>query len=133
MKLLLDTHVFLWFISGDRRLPPAVRETLQDLDNEVYLSVVSEWEAIVKYQLGKLPLPEPPASFLPEQRQRHQIASLPLDESSVSRLATLDPVHRDPFDQMLICQTLAHELTLVTLDEMISRYPVPVLQARQGE
>lgn len=81
MRLLLDTQVFLWFISGDTRLSPAARDRIQAPENEVYLSAVSLWEAIVKYQLGKLPLPHPPEQYLPEQRERHQIArcSLPDD------------------------------------------------------
>jgi PIN domain nuclease of toxin-antitoxin system len=63
MKILLDTHIFLWFISGDRQLSTDVRDAICDLDNKVYLSVVSIWECIVKYQLRKLPLPESPAIY----------------------------------------------------------------------
>jgi len=92
MKILLDTHIFLWFISGDIRLSTDVRDAIRDPDNEVYLSAVSVWEAIVKYQLGKLPLPEPPEIYLPKQRELHQIVSLALDESSVAQLANLPPL-----------------------------------------
>lgn len=127
MKLLLDTHVFLWFISGDKRLPKGMRDRIRDSDNEVYLSVVSLWEAIVKYQLGRLPLPQPPNIYLPVQRQKHQIASLSLDEASVSQLADLPQIHRDPFDRMLICQAMEHGLTIVTVDDTICAYPLPVL------
>jgi PIN domain nuclease of toxin-antitoxin system len=126
MKLLLDTHVFLWFISGDKRLPATVRDRIRDRDNEVYLSVVSIWEAIVKYQIGKLPLPESPETYLPAQRERHQISSLSLDEDSVSQLTKLPTIHRDPFDRMLICQALARQLTIATVDEAVRAYPVPV-------
>ena len=132
MRLLLDTHVFLWFISGDKRLPADMRDSIRDLDNEVYLSVVSIWEAIVKYQLGKLPLPQPPANYLPVQRRQHQIASLSLDEASVSQLANLPPIHRDPFDRMLICQALAHGLTIVAVDDVIGEYSVPVFKRASG-
>ena len=76
MKLLLDTHIFLWYISGDDRLSKSIRDIIRNLDNQVYLSVVSIWEAIVKYNLGKLPLPYPPALYLPKQRHQHQISSL---------------------------------------------------------
>ncbi len=127
MKLLLDTHVFLWFISGDKRLPEGIRDSIRDLNNEVYLSVVSLWEATVKYKLGKLPLPQSPEAYVPAMRQQHQIASLSLDEASVSRLAGLPLLHRDPFDRMLICQALAHGLVLVTVDEAVASYSVPVL------
>jgi PIN domain nuclease of toxin-antitoxin system len=76
MRLLLDTHIFLWFISGDTRLPIAWRNSIRDAENAVFLSVVSVWEGIVKHRLGKLPLPHPPEHYLPVQRARHQIASL---------------------------------------------------------
>lgn len=68
MRILLDTHIFLWFISGDIRLSADIRDAIRDPDNEVYLSSVSVWEAIVKHQLDKLPLPEPPETYLPKQR-----------------------------------------------------------------
>jgi PIN domain nuclease of toxin-antitoxin system len=127
MRLLLDTHVFLWFISGDRRLPGPVLEVIQDPVNEVFLSSVSVWEAIVKHQLGKLPLPEPPGAYLPLQRERHRINSLALDEASIAHLSTLPRHHRDPFDRMLICQALHHGLTLATVDGDILKYEVPLL------
>ncbi len=125
MKLLLDTHIFLWFISGDAQLPNDIQQGIRNPDNEVYLSVVSLWEVIIKHQLGKLPLPDSPERYLPIQRERHQIANLSLDEASVSQLAGLPLIHRDPFDRMLICQALQHKLTLVTADNLIRAYSVP--------
>ena len=127
MRLLLDTHVFLWFISGDARLNEAMKDSIRSNDNEVFLSIVSLWETIIKNRLGKLPLPEPAESYVPAQRQRHEISSLSLDEASVSHLAELPAIHRDPFDRMLICQAMEHGLTIVTVDNAIRAYPVPVL------
>lgn len=127
MRILLDTHIFLWFISGDIQLSMGVRDAIRDPDNEAYLSSVSIWEAIVKYQLGKLPLPELPEIYLPKQRDLHQIASLALDESSVIQLAKLPPLHRDPFDRMLICQALRNGLTIATVDAAVRAYSVSVL------
>jgi PIN domain nuclease of toxin-antitoxin system len=127
MRILLDTHIFLWFISGDAQLPTSVRDAIRDLDNDVYLSAISVWEAIVKYQLGKLPLPEHPETYLPKQRDLHQIASLALDESSVLQLAKLPPLHRDPFDRMLICQALQNGLTIATVDTAVRAYLVSVI------
>jgi PIN domain nuclease of toxin-antitoxin system len=127
MKILLDTHIFLWFISGDTKLSTDVRDAIRDLDNEVYLSAVSIWEAIVKYQLGKLPLPEPPETYLPKQRDLHQLSSLALDESSVVQLANLPPLHRDPFDRMLVCQALQNSLTIATVDAAVRAYSISVL------
>ncbi|NJK35729.1 MAG: type II toxin-antitoxin system VapC family toxin [Oscillatoriales cyanobacterium SM2_2_1] len=127
MRILLDTHIFLWFISGDTQLSTDVRDAIRDPDNEVYLSAISVWEAIVKYQLGKLPLPEHPETYLPKQRNLHQIASLDLNESSVLQLAKLPTLHRDPFDRMLICQALQNGLTIATVDTAVRAYPVNVM------
>lgn len=128
MRILLDTHIFLWFISGDRRLSKSLREGLRDPDNEVFLSAVSVWEAMVKHQLGKLPLPENPATYLPKQRVLHHIESLALSENCVTQLPQLPPLHRDPFDRMLICQALQNNLAIATVDPAIRAYAVSVLE-----
>ena len=127
MKLLLDTHIFLWCISGDKKLAGSAKDTIRNPANEVYLSVVSLWEAIIKYRLGKLPLPQSPDTYLPKERERHMISSMFLDEASVMRLAQLPPLHGDPFDRMLICQAIEHNLTVVTVDPAIRAYSVAVL------
>lgn len=127
MSLLLDTAVFLWFISGDARLPAGLRVSLQEGTRAVYLSAISLWEIIVKAQLGKLKLPEPAAHYIPKQRERHRIEALPLDEASVTHLSKLPSQHRDPFDRMLICQALEHGLAIVTPDEAIRAYPIKTL------
>jgi PIN domain nuclease of toxin-antitoxin system len=127
MRLLLDTHVFLWYISADPQLPVAFRDAIRDPANEVYLSVASVWEAVIKYALGKLPLPQAPAEYLPRQRQAHRIATLPVEEEALAHLASLPPLHRDPFDRVLIAQALQHGLELVTVDDAVRAYPVPLL------
>ena len=124
MNLLLDTHIFLWFISGDARLLGSLRQIIRHPENDVYLSVVSIWEVIIKHALGKLPPPEPPEVYLPKQRRLHLIQSLPIDEDSVSQLSKLPLLHRDPFDRMLICQALQYDLTIATVDSAIRAYPV---------
>ena len=128
MKLLLDTHIFLWFISGDKKLAVALREAIRDPQNEVFLSVVSLWEIIIKHQLGHMPLPQPPEIYVPIQRKRFFIASLPVDEGSVFQVAKLPRLHRDPFDRLLIAQAIEHGLILVTVDTAIRAYPTaPIL------
>ncbi len=124
LRLLLDTHIFLWFISGDKRLPEYIKESIRESNNQVYLSVVSVWEAIIKQKLGKLPLPKPAESYLPTQREQHLISSLLINEACVIRLAQLPPLHKDPFDRMLICQSIEHDLTIVTVDDAIRNYPM---------
>src|ERR1700730_9132154 len=117
MRVLLDTHVFLWYISADPQLPVAFRDAIRDPANEVYLSVASVWEAVIKYALGKLPLPEAPAEYLPRQRVAPRIAPLPLYEAAVVHLANLPSLHRDPFDRILIAQALQHGMKLATVDD----------------
>src|SRR5947209_1119500 len=127
MRILLDTHVFLWYISADPQLPVPFRDAIRDPANGVYLSVASVWEAVIKYALGKLPLPEAPAAYLPRQRAAHQIASLPVEEPAIAHLAGLPPLHRDPFDRILIAQALQHGLELATVDDAVRAYPVSLL------
>ena len=127
MRLLLDTHVFLWYITADPKLPVNFRLSSQDPANEVYLSVASVWEAVIKYHLGKLPLPAPPADYLPRQRDAHGIVSLPIDEDAMAHLAGLAPLHRDPFDRLLVAQALQHGLTIATVDPDVAAYSVPLL------
>ena len=127
MKILLDTHVFLWYISGDDRISPEMTQAIRRPENEVYLSVVSLWEVIIKYQLGKMPLPQSPEIYLPTQRQRHLFRSLEVDEASVKQLIQLQPLHNDPFDRLLICQALAHGMTIATVDNHILAYPASTL------
>ena len=103
-----------------------MRESIQSPENEVFLSVVALWEIIVKYQLGKLPLPESQEKYIPLKRERHRIESPALTEASVTRLATLSSIHRDPFDRMMICQTMEHGMALMTVDEALASYPVPL-------
>jgi PIN domain nuclease of toxin-antitoxin system len=124
MKLLLDTHIFLWFISGSTQLSATFLESIQAPENDVYLSVVSLWECIIKYQISRLPLPESPEIYLPKQRERHRIDSFTVDEESVAQLIKLPSLHRDPFDRLLICQALQHNLTIVTADVAVMAYPM---------
>ena len=127
MRILLDTCEFLWLVSGDSRLPAAVASAVRNPGNQVFLSAVSFWEISIKHSLGKLPLPQPPAQFIPLQREEHLIAPLALDEAAVAYLSGLPALHRDPFDRMLICQAQARGLTLASSDPLIRQYPVALL------
>jgi len=108
------------------------RETRRSIENAdgVYLSVVSVWEATIKYHLGKLPLPEAPHPWLMVQREQHGIESLPVFESTIAHLSSLPLHHRDPFDRLLICQAIHHDLQIVTVDPFIRPYPVKLLRPR---
>jgi PIN domain nuclease of toxin-antitoxin system len=130
MKLLLDTQIFLWFVAGDRRLTPDVLAQTKDKQNQVFISVVSIWEAVIKYAIGKLTLDEPPHLLLPRVRDEHKFGGLNLDEGALPHLAALPMLHRDPFDRILVAQSLQHGLTVVSVDAEVRKYPVPVYPPR---
>lgn len=127
MKYLLDTHIFIWYIDNDPKLSFSWKEIIRDPNNDLFLSVVSIWEATIKYHQGKLSLPNNPEIYLPENRIKHDIESLPVYESSVKVLSTLPECHRDPFDRMLISQSIDQGLTMITVDKMFQQYPVSLL------
>jgi PIN domain nuclease of toxin-antitoxin system len=127
MRILLDTCEFLWLVVGDSKLSPQTVSAVRDPQNQVFLSVVSFWEISLKHGLGKLPLPQPPAQFIPLQRERHLISPLALDEAAVAQLSGLPALHRDPFHRMLVCQAKAYGLTLASSDPAVRKYPVNLL------
>ncbi len=124
MNILLDTCTFLWLVSDAKELSDQAKFLFQDTDNTAYLSSVSVWEIVVKNRLGKLPLPDTPEAFINEQCEKHFIENISLENNAIFHLTALPNYHRDPFDRMLICQAIEHELTLLTSDELITQYPV---------
>jgi PIN domain nuclease of toxin-antitoxin system len=126
MRILLDTCTFLWLILDTEELTEKVKDLFADSDNEVFLSVVSTWEIAVKYAIGRLDLPEEPRFYIPEQRERHRVRSLPLDEPASLQVSTLPKIHSDPFDRMLISQAMIHGLTILSPDDMMKKYPVRI-------
>jgi PIN domain nuclease of toxin-antitoxin system len=124
VRVLLDTATFLWAANDAAEFSAKAREIFADPENEIYLSSVSAWEIAVKHALGKLPLPESPARFVPRQRKQHGVDSLRLDEEAALHLSRLPLLHKDPFDRMLVCQAVVHRLVILTPDELIYQYPV---------
>ncbi len=126
MKLLLDSCTFLWLVSAPDSLSPKARQLLASANQEVYLSVVSRWELLVKHSLGGLSLADP-AQYFDEACERFSLLDLPLQSKDVGQITKLPLVHRDPFDRMLICQAISQGLTLITPDPLIHQYPVSVV------
>ncbi len=122
MRLLLDTHIFLWLINNNSRLSNKYRQEIQNPKNEKFLSVVSLWECVIKYQIGKLNFPSSPETYLPIQRSKHLVKSLIVDENSIAQLISLPLIHRDPFDRLIISQALQYDLTIMTEDKAILAY-----------
>jgi PIN domain nuclease of toxin-antitoxin system len=127
MKILLDTHVFLWYISDDERLPAAYRIAIQNSQNDVHLSIASVWEAIIKSSIGKLQLPDNPGIYLPKQRALHGIKSLEITDGAMTELGALPLHHRDPFDRMLVAQAIHEKMSLATVDSQLSAYSALLL------
>ncbi len=124
MRLLLDTCTFLWIASGSTQLSRRAAQLFSDPANEVFLSAVSAWEIAVKYSLGRLRLPGPPAEYIPSLRERHGIVALPVKEEEALYLPRIPSLHRDPFDRMLVCQAVVNGMALLTPDPLIVQYPV---------
>lgn len=101
MDILIDTHIFLWYINGDRKLKKSYKEIIESVSNNIYLSVASVWECVIKSQIGKLDLPEKPSSYLSQKRVLHQIKSLTITEGTITNIEGLPLLHKDPFDRIL--------------------------------
>ena len=128
MRLLLDTQAFLWFAAGDSRLSHPARESLLDESNEVYLSVVVPWELVIKHARGRMPeLTEGPEAYVLSRVVLSGMRMLPIDLPHTLKVSHLPPIHRDPFDRMLVAQAQVERLSIVTSDANISRYDVETI------
>lgn len=127
MRLLLDTHTFLWWAADDPQLSKTARAAIADAEHEVFISAVNGWEIAIKARLGKLPLPESPDLFVARMVQQHAFGVLPVTLTHVLHEYHLPSLHSDPFDRLLIAQVKLEALTLVTNDGLIKQYDVGVL------
>ena len=124
MHLLLDTHIFLWYVLGDTQLNPKIRLLLRDPANQLFLSIASIWEVGIKVSTGKLVLSEPLEAYFLEQMRINSIQLLPITPGHVARVATLPFHHRDPFDRMLAAQSLTENIAIVSADAVLDAYGV---------
>jgi len=127
MRVLLDTHTFLWWISNDTRLSSRAREIISDGNNELLLSAASGWEIAIKVRLGRLQLPYEPERFIPEQLAINAIQSLPIKMSHALHTYNLPIYHRDPFDRIIIAQAQLEGLPILTSDPQIAKYKVEII------
>jgi len=124
MKILLDTHVWLWMQASPRRLGEQATELVTDTSNALLLSAASSWEIAIKYALGRLDLPEPPATYVPDRMRRSGVDGLVVHHAHALAVASLPPHHRDPFDRLLVAQAVIEDLVVLTSDPIFDRYGV---------
>ena len=127
MRILLDTHAFLWWNAADSRLSKKALRLLADPANTLLLSVVSAWELVVKTQARKLRLPEPPSVYVPTRLAHYAMEALPLSLAHVLAAESLPLLHRDPFDRLLVAQAASEGVPILTIDPDIGRYSVKVV------
>jgi PIN domain nuclease of toxin-antitoxin system len=133
-EFLLDTHIWLWMHQNPDKLSQPVRELLENRNNALYFSVASVWEIAIKYELGKLPLPEIPEVYFSRRLYPPNMAItiLPIEFSHVLRAGTLPAHHRDPFDRILIAPAQLEKFTLLTVDRQFKMYSVELLWANEA-
>jgi len=127
MKLLLDTHIFLWWDSEPTKLSNNVLTALTDPINSLFLSVVSVWEMQIKKDIGKLSLRIGLADMLIEQETKNQIKILPIEAKHIFGLETMPQHHKDPFDRLIIAQAIVEDLTVISNDGIFSSYGIKLL------
>lgn len=124
MNLLLDTQTLLWFVLDDPRLSEKARKSIVAIDTVVFVSPASLWEIAIKISLGKYALPAPFATFWYDQLLTNDFVLLPISVSHTARVADLPFHHRDPFDRLIIAQSLVEEISVVSSDELFNLYGV---------
>jgi PIN domain nuclease of toxin-antitoxin system len=126
VRLLLDTHVFLWLHTNPERVGQHLG-LIEDQRNELLFSAASSWEIAIKHGLGRLSLPEPPQRYVPARVRAIGAHALAIEHTHALAVAALKPLHRDPFDRVLIAQAGLLEVPIMTADPVIARYPVQTL------
>ena len=127
MRILLDTHAFLWWITGDQRLSERSIECISDGSNELFFSVASGWEIAIKAGLGRIDIPDPLDRFVSEHLFRNHMDVLAIQLSHALHVITLPQFHRDPFDRMLISQAQIERLPILSSDKLLAAYDVEVI------
>ena len=127
VKLLLDTCTFVWLTQEPHKLTSAAKRAVDNAGNELFLSHASIWEIHLKSSAGKLQLPDSPRSWISQQLAARGVADWAIDLESLHETSELPPIHKDPFDRLLIAQAQVHHLHIVSPDEFFSQYRANVI------
>ena len=128
-RYLLDTHVWLWLQADPDRLRPEAAELVVDTANEMFLSAASSWEIAIKYRIGKLALPEPPMTYVPDRMRRSGTTPLAVETAHALKTSELPSHHADPFDRLLVAQAHLLGIPIITADSVFEAYGVEVIGA----
>lgn len=123
MRLLLDTHVFIWFVLNPSQLSSEALEAIQNAENQIFLSLASAWEMSIKSGIGKLQLTQPIEPFFQDQARQNRFNILPITLKHIAGVERLPQHHRDPFDRLLIAQSISEGIRLISADHAFSLYP----------
>jgi len=127
MKFLLDTHTFLWWITDKPNLSDCVRDIIVDGNNEMFLSAASGWEIVIKSRIGRIQLTENPDTFLLNQLSLNAIQSMPITMRHALYVNNLPDIHKDPFDRIIIAQSILEDMPILTKDHYMAKYNVKVI------
>ena len=127
MRALLDTNSFLWFIAGSDRLSINARHIIIDQDNDLFLSIASLWEIAIKVSIGKLELLQSFDKLIPDQLNRNGINTFPILLNHLSELIQLPFHHRDPFDRLIIAQSMTEAMPVISNDPAFKMYPIEII------
>jgi len=127
VRVLVDTQCWLWMQAEPDRFSSETRKLLLDPDNELFLSAASSWEIAIKYALGKLPLPEPPSSYVPSRLRSSGVIGLAIEHAHALHVESLPPHHRDPFDRLLVAQAQLEALPILSADRAFALYAVTIV------
>lgn len=127
MQALLDTNAFLWWVTNDKKLSSAANTIISNPQNEIFFSIVSGWEIVIKAQIGKLPLPESPEIYIPSRLSYYDFKTLSINMKDVLQTWRLELHHKDPFDRLLIAQSQINNLPIITADNKFDLYNVSII------
>lgn len=128
MRILIDTHCWLWIQVSPERIAPQVLSLLEDPAHELYLSAASSWEIAIKYRLGKLSLPTPPTKYVPSRMTASGVKGLAVEHAHALHVSELPPLHRDPFDRLIVAQGILESMTIASGDSKVLQYDVPSIR-----
>ncbi|MGI4791022.1 MAG: type II toxin-antitoxin system VapC family toxin [Janthinobacterium lividum] len=128
MRLLLDTHIFIWFVLSPSQLSVTALAAIQSGENQIFLSLASAWEMSIKSGLGKLNLTQPIEPFIVDQAQRNRFEILPITLPHIAAVERLPQHHRDPFGRLLIAQSLSEAMPIISADHAFDPYPISLLR-----